>query len=376
MKLKQSKYKKEAFSTHYEIPFDQISSFELQPAYSNEFQRRLLLLYSMTQKLTESNNKKEIFKTAMEWTCEILQVNRSSLGIVNHEQKEITLLVLHGVESHPKRTFTFGLNECAIGHSYKVDAIIYRNKIENSTCPLLNHLYQAGIRSTMVVPIVCGDVRFGTLNTGSIYENGYGPDDLHLLAQISAILATHLQNFELRDQKEKQNKLLKEANKELKHLATIDTLTKLYNRRHINSIITYEIDQQLRRETPFSLIMFDIDNFKAINDKNGHLVGDEVLCELSNLCSQMIRQNDILARWGGEEFLIACINTNKNDALYLAEKIRAKFEAYSTSSLMYVTASFGITQLNSDEKFDTLMTRLDHALYQSKHAGRNCSTVI
>jgi len=372
MNLKQAIYQKELFGLHYEIPLSDLGSFSLQPKYSSEFQKRLLLLYTMTQQLATSKNRKELLEIAMISSCDILKVDRASIAIVDENEHSITLTKLHGVDSQPSKRLRFNLDECAMGTSYLIDAISYRSNIEKGTCPLLKHLYSAGIRSTMICPIICGDVRFGTLNTGSTTLDGYTTDDIHLMAQISAILATHLQNLELREASEKHRKGIEDTNSELKVIASVDSLTQIYNRRHINNVIAHEIEQQSRRKKHLSLIMFDIDRFKQVNDQYGHIVGDEVLCELTALCSRFIRKNDVLGRWGGEEFIISCINTNVKDAKKLAEKIKLKFEQHTTKSGLKITASFGVTEFHKDESKESLIARLDLALYQSKHAGRNC----
>jgi GGDEF domain-containing protein len=116
-------------------------------------------------------------------------------------------------------------------------------------------------------------------------------------------------------QKQQQNEL-ERVNKILKIQATIDPLTKLYNRGYFNEGIEKEINRCERYGSALSLIIFDIDKFKIINDTFGHLAGDDVLKELSRLCETSIRSSDILARWGGEEFVILVPENNRESSLY------------------------------------------------------------
>ncbi len=371
MKLTQLVYQDELYGVHYKIPLDQMGAQNLQPNYSSGFQKRLLSLYNMTQRLAESNTRKELYDIAMESSCNILQVDRTSIGVIDERNHSISLATRYGVETQFTKVFSFDLDECAIGTSYLENAISYRPSIAQSTCPLIMHLYKIGIRSTLVCPIYCGDIRLGTLNAGSLNKDNFSIEDMHLMAQISAILVTHLHNLDLREAADKKRQGIEDTNSKLKVIASIDALTQIYNRRHINSVITHELEQQFRRKSPYSLIMFDIDLFKNINDQHGHLLGDEVLCEITALCKMLIRKNDVFARWGGEEFVISCSNTNVDDATLLAEKIRKKFVSYTTNSGMKVTASFGVTEFHQDDSIDALISRLDLALYQAKHEGRN-----
>ena len=164
---------------------------------------------------------------------------------------------------------------------------------------------------------------------------------------------------------------LEAINELLEKQATTDTLTGMFNRMKFNKSLTNEIERAERYNTPLSLIIFDIDHFKKVNDAYGHLAGDDVLKRLTKLVSTNIRQMDIFARWGGEEFVITTPETHFEGAIKLAEKLRSKIEAYDFSEPQKVTTSFGVATLQSKDTNITLVNRADEALYRAKEGGRN-----
>ena len=157
----------------------------------------------------------------------------------------------------------------------------------------------------------------------------------------------------------------------LKQLATIDSLTKIYNRYKINEIIEHQIARSKRYGEVFSLLMFDIDYFKKINDTHGHYVGDLVLKKLSELIVSNIREVDSFGRWGGEEFMLLLHKANQAEAMYIGEKIRKIVENFSIDNLYKITISVGVCTFVKNDTKKTLLERVDKALYASKENGRN-----
>lgn len=170
----------------------------------------------------------------------------------------------------------------------------------------------------------------------------------------------------------KTNEQLKQATSELKEKISLDFLTKIYNRNKFEELLASQIKLFHEMESHnFSMVLVDIDHFKKINDKFGHLVGDHVLQEIAKLLTHKSRQNDIVARWGGEEFALILPNTNLESAVIAAEKLRIAIEEHCFEKTNEVTASFGIAHFHdSDEKVD-FFKRADEALYRAKALGRN-----
>ena len=168
---------------------------------------------------------------------------------------------------------------------------------------------------------------------------------------------------------------IKEMEEELKRLSITDPLTRIYNRGKFHQALEEEIKRQRRYETDLTIIMFDIDHFKRVNDTFGHDVGDKILVGLVSLVHQCIRETDIFSRWGGEEFMILLPHTSLENAVKLAERIRIKVMTNHFEVVAAVTCSFGVSELLSQDTGETFCKRVDEALYESKRNGRNRVTV-
>ena len=367
-------HKNDLFGPVYEIPLSEIYSLEL--TQSNNFRKRLALLFKMMQEMNTATNENELFDLAIDYTGRVLNVDRASIAIVDEEEETITLTALYGVSADHPKNISINLKNCAIGHTYLTDFLSYREILDECTCPIVSNLHKAGMHSTMVAPIISGTTRFGTLNTANSKSHGYDNDDIHLFAQITAILATHLYKSQLQNESKRQKEVLLEKNDALENLAYMDSLTQIYNRRYINNIIEHAIMQKDQSKSGLSIILLDIDFFKKINDEKGHTEGDNVLCKLTKLIKSKISENHVFARWGGEEFLIACLHTSSNDAYALAEKLRISIDEEKSSHLKNLTVSLGVASLIENDSIDTLIHRADNALYQSKENGRNLTTLF
>lgn len=166
------------------------------------------------------------------------------------------------------------------------------------------------------------------------------------------------------------NQLLNVKSQNLAHKASTDELTGVYNRSALKDIFYDSVDE----DHNLSVIFMDIDYFKKINDNYSHEVGDQVLQQFGALISKNTRNNDILARWGGEEFILACPDTNIVQAGKIAEELRKKVQLHQWPESMEITCSFGVAQKNN-ETHSQLIHRADQALYEAKRAGRNCVSI-
>ena len=166
---------------------------------------------------------------------------------------------------------------------------------------------------------------------------------------------------------------------ELSIQANTDELTGLLNRRSFTSFINFEFNNSQRSSRPFSLVIVDIDYFKSINDKHGHLVGDEVLIELSEMFSRSFRRSDKVSRWGGEEFAILLPDTKLDNAMKVANNLRTKVENYLfnlSSVQIKITISGGVTEsIASDEQVDDIIKRADEALYLAKNKRNSIRSI-
>lgn len=163
----------------------------------------------------------------------------------------------------------------------------------------------------------------------------------------------------------------KHMEEKLKLLAEKDFLTGIYNRRKFQELLKSEIDRIKRYPKPLSLIMFDIDNFKRINDSLGHAAGDDVIREVAAVTGENIRETDVFARYGGEEFVILALETGLAEAQTIAEKIRHALQRHGFGAAGNITASFGVTELRENDTLDSFLKRADQALYEAKKQGKN-----
>lgn len=168
-----------------------------------------------------------------------------------------------------------------------------------------------------------------------------------------------------------KNRELERLNRELEYHASRDMLTGVYNRMKFDTTLDGEIKRCLRYSRDMALAMLDIDFFKNINDAHGHAGGDAVLRQFVALVSEEIRDCDVLARWGGEEFMILFLEATLEQAHAAAEKLRQRIESHPFEVAGNLTCSFGITRLQPDDDVHTLNRRVDEALYQAKRDGRN-----
>ncbi len=187
----------------------------------------------------------------------------------------------------------------------------------------------------------------------------YDLDEIILTLAISSV---YLSIFLLRRLSELREALIK---------ANTDSLIGILNRRKGSEYIARAIKKLKTKKNSASIIMFDIDNFKNINDTYGHDIGDYVLKEIIVILNNIVRSDDILIRWGGEEFMVLCPNADLVSSSQLAERFRKSFEEYDFDKVPKVTASFGVIELNASEKLREQIIKVDDNLYKSKKNGKN-----
>jgi len=164
---------------------------------------------------------------------------------------------------------------------------------------------------------------------------------------------------------------LNKHNLELLKVSQTDALTGLSNRSRLNQVFLAEFERAKRYQSPFSIILMDIDNFKNVNDELGHLMGDKVLIEVARVGQETVRGSDTFGRWGGEEFLVVCPQTTLQGAMNLANRIRAGLERYPFSSQRKHTVSAGVATVELEQDIDALIHKADMALAHAKKHGKN-----
>jgi diguanylate cyclase (GGDEF)-like protein len=196
------------------------------------------------------------------------------------------------------------------------------------------------------------------------------PDHLELV-ETSEVADALLHASELLQKHDAARERAFELWREAENKAEKDVLTDAYNRLRFEKFLSAEIARSLRYHIPFSLIYYDIDKFKRINDTYGHDVGDQVLKDVTRIVRQNTRNSDILIRWGGDEFIIILANQNEPKSTIVAEKIRSIIDAHSFPTVEHLTCSFGVAEFRPGDTPTTLTARTDLALYRAKGNGRN-----
>ncbi len=168
---------------------------------------------------------------------------------------------------------------------------------------------------------------------------------------------------------------LESESRRIELLSTFDPITKTFNRMKFDEILSGELKRSERYCHPFSLIMFDIDDFKKIDDQFGYKKCDEILETLSTIVQQRIRESDVFARWGDKEFILLTPEENKFNAAVLAESIRALIKGFEFQEIGPLTCSFGVTEFSSGKTKQQLLRELGFAVHESKNKGKNIVTI-
>lgn len=193
-------------------------------------------------------------------------------------------------------------------------------------------------------------------------------------AELLMRINTHMELKKSRDLLEEKNKELMVAYEKIEHLALTDTLTGIPNRRNISNTMSKEASRCRRNGSTFALVMCDIDFFKKVNDTYGHDTGDYVLKTVAGIIQSNLRQQDIVSRWGGEEFLIVLPETGINDGMKVSEKLRKNIEETKMEfggHSFGITMTFGVTIYENEVGLEKSIKKADDALYEGKQTGRN-----
>ncbi len=200
-----------------------------------------------------------------------------------------------------------------------------------------------------------------------------------IITQQDLISRTYLKWSQLVNQHfhqfEELTQILQKKNQHLTSLATKDSLTSIDNRHMFAELFTKESATAKRYKTSLSLMIMDLDYFKKVNDTYGHNIGDYVLKTFTSIVTALIRDADVFARWGGEEFVLLLRHTDCREAFTVAEKIRLAVEAYDFAQAGHITCSIGVTDVQHDDLLSEAIERADRALYAAKNQGRNRTMV-
>jgi diguanylate cyclase (GGDEF)-like protein len=246
---------------------------------------------------------------------------------------------------------------------------------ENSDSEPTRLIVSEGMRSSLTCPLAAAGKPVGLMVFSSKEPNTYDEDHRAMLEHIAEHVATILERSRLYERLGELNWQLRIAKDALEYQATHDGLTRLYNRSAILDTAEQEMERAGRRGRPITIVMCDIDHFKAINDAHGHLVGDRVLQAVADRLKEALRSYETVGRYGGEEFLITLYDCDAEGAPHAMERLRTAVGGEgieTTKGVVNVSISLGAAAGNGNEAdLDTFIRLADEAMYEAKEAGRD-----
>lgn len=339
--------------------------------------RQLEALHQASLALTAQLDLKTLLYSSVAKATELLGTNKGGMYLVRKDGKSLEFVVSYNL---PK-DFTGAVLAFGEGLSGRVAQtgeplmVSHYSQWEGRVDPFA----QVNLGRVLGVPIRLRNRVIGVLDVSDDKAtSGFTENEVRLAGLFADQLAVAIDNARLYSDLERErrssddaNRELMEAMKELAVLAATDKLTGAFNRRKFAEIAEHEIKRAERYKHPLTLIIFDIDHFKVVNDTYGHQTGDEVLSELTSIVKNNLRATDSLTRWGGEEFIVLAPGISLDQASLLAEKIRKNIDTHAFIENYHITLSLGVAQYHSVETIDNLVTRADNALLRAKRKGRN-----
>jgi len=339
--------------------FSQPAALALQNAqrYSRE-QRRRAQVEAVNAAARETTSVFEL-EQLLDRLCEVILENFSAdqVSVVMYDDGYLTVAHYRGkltsrLSPGERLPESVGLCARALANA----APVLDNRVRS------NEGYVPGFEEThseVCLPLISFSEPLGVLVLDSAQADAFDPEEIHAMQAAADVCATAIQNARHFER--------------ARNLANVDGLTGIYNRRYFEQRILEELERSVRYKGSMALLMIDIDHFKKLNDEFGHLLGDEVLRQVSSIFEQHLRKLDVVCRYGGEEFAILVPETPGNRAMGVAEKLRRMIEGWNFPGVPRpVTISVGVAEFPTDGRSrDELMKAADDALYQAKQQGRN-----
>jgi len=337
--------------------------------------RQMVSLHTATTALVMTHDLRELLERILEATLNAIQpANTGSIYLVDPETEQLKLEALRGEDlfdmesSQDLEAFTFAYEQGYADQAIQSKEAILISDVHHE---LEDQDVQDGeskfaVRSLILAPLLLEDHGVGVLALNSFSVEAFSDMDLTSLRTFATTAAAAILNARLYE--------------EAHYLAITDVLTELNNRRHFFDLARAELDRSQRYQRSLSLLMLDLDHFKHVNDRYGHTVGDQVLQAVAARCKETIRKQDIIGRYGGEEFALILPETDTQAAHNTANRIRVSIAetpfAASNGDEINLTVSIGIATLDKHTRdLTTFISAADSALYKAKESGKDCIVV-
>ncbi len=322
----------------------------------------------------------EIYKAFSEKVREVISFDRIVINLIDPEKGSVSCQYHEGIFVSGRQggdilssegTATEQIRRTGKGFIIQSESAIEIGKEYPGLLPELQH----GIRSFLTVPLISKDHVIGGLALRSTKSGAYTDRDLRLAGNIANQIAGAISNAQLFIERRRIEEALRDSENRYRELSIVDELTQLYNSRHFYFQLKIELDRSNRYGQPLTLLLLDLDNFKAFNDAYGHVEGDHVLMRLGQVVKRCLRETDFAYRYGGEEFTILLPMTTSADGAVTAERIRTEFKKETFSPApgqdVHVTVSIGLAQYKTHEEMKVFVHRVDQLMYQGKKNGKD-----
>ncbi len=324
-------------------------------------------LMSLTNTLLSVESKEELYKSLLETAADLVGASRGSIMLIDKTGKRLQIGFSKGMNERLAQSITVNVGEGIAGKVASDGLPLLVDDVEKDLRVGIQNRSRFKTKSLLCIPLKLKDKTIGVINL-SDKENrkAFTEADMNFLASFANLASLMLERT-----------WNKEKYSFLEQMSVTDSLTGLYNRSFMRNRLEEEISRSSRHGLNLSVIFMDLDYFKAYNDSCGHLAGDFALQKTAEILKSMVREMDIVVRYGGEEFCIILPDTSKSEAIAVAERIRIEIEqeAFSCQENFTsgrLTASFGIALYPEDgHTFTTLVHSADMAMYRAKAEGRN-----
>ena len=339
---------------------------DLRDCYDNR-KKDMDIFNMVTTRLNEVREPEELYETIIDMSVQLAHAERGSLMLVDNGKAYLTIKAAKGINKKLLKEIKIKIGEGVAGKVFGEGVPLMVCDIEKDERVLLPRKPSYKTGSFISIPLKIGERPIGVLNTSDrIKGEVFSEEDMTLLRSFASYASIAL-----------ERSMYYTLVGHLKELSITDSLTGLFNKRYFEERFFEELQRSERHNLSFSLGMMDIDDFKLFNDTEGHLSGDEVLKNIANIAKESTRLIDIIARFGGEEFAIIMPQTEKDEAFFVAERIRKSVREQLSHTWRYfpkehITVTVGIATFPSDGRdMKSLIRNADKALYKGKKEGKD-----